>query len=149
MFIEMCETPEFGTPIAFLKLAHMQSVLVVEDHFDTRNVLVEVLSSWGHEVRGAGSAAEGIDALNQSAFDVIVCDIGLPDETGWEMMKKVRAANKTICAVALTAYCGDLDRELSRAAGFNFHLTKPPDTARLQAVISGGDYKHYRADSQL
>ena len=127
----------------------MRSVLVVEDHFDTRTVLVAVLSSWGHEVRSAGTAAEGIEALNKSPSDVIVCDIGLPDETGWEMMKKIRAANKTICGIALTTYTSDVDRELSRAAGFNFHLTKPPDTARLQAVISGGDYKYYRAESQL
>lgn len=127
----------------------MQSVLVVEDHFDTRNVLVKVLSSWGHEVGSAGTAAEGIDAVNRSPFDIILCDIGLPDETGWEMMKKIRATNKTICAVALTAYSSSLDRELSRAAGFNFHLAKPPDTARLQAVISGGAYKHYRGESRL
>ena len=127
----------------------MQSVLVVEDHFETRNILMKVLSSWGHEVGGAGTAAEGIDAVKRSPFDVILCDIGLPDETGWEMMKKIRATNKTICAVALTAYSSYVDRELSRAAGFNFHLAKPPDTARLQAVISGGDYKHYRCESQL
>jgi CheY-like chemotaxis protein len=127
----------------------MRSVLVVEDHFDTRNVLVAVLSSWGHEVRSAATAAEGLDAVTKCPFDVILCDIGLPDETGWEMMKKIRAANKTICGVALTAYSSELDRELSRAAGFNFHLVKPPDTERLQAVISGGDYKHYRAESQL
>lgn len=127
----------------------MRSVLVVEDHFDARDVLVKVLSSWGHEVASAGTAAEGIDAVKRSAFDIILCDIGLPDETGWEMMKKIRATNKTICAVALTAYCSNLDRELSRASGFNFHLAKPPDTARLQAVISGGDYKHYRGESEL
>jgi CheY-like chemotaxis protein len=130
-------------------LANMRSVLVVEDHFETRNVLVAVLSSWGHEVRAAGTAAEGLDALAKGPVDVILCDIGLPDETGWEMMKKIRAANKTICGVALTAYSTDLDRGLSRAAGFNFHLVKPPDTARLQAVISDGDYKHYRAESRL
>jgi CheY-like chemotaxis protein len=127
----------------------MRSVLVVEDHFDTRTVLVAVLSSWGHEVRSAGTAAEGIEALNKSPSDVIVCDIGLPDETGWEMMKKIRAANKTICGIALTAYSSEVDRSLSRAAGFNYHLTKPPDTQRLQAVISGGDYKHYRIESRL
>lgn len=128
----------------------MRSVLVVEDHFETRNVLVAVLSSWGHEVRAAGTAAEGFDALKECAFDVILCDIGLPDTTGWELMKKIRAANKTICGIALTAYSSDLDRELSRAAGFNFHLAKPPDTDRLQAVISGGDYNYsYRAQSHL
>jgi len=127
----------------------MTSILVVEDHFDTRTLLLQVLSGWGHEVQGASTAAEGLDAVSKSPFDVILCDIGLPDETGWEMMKKIRAVNKTIRGVALTAYSSELDRELSRAAGFNFHLAKPPDTARLQAVISGGDYKHYRAESQL
>lgn len=127
----------------------MQSVLVVEDHFDTRNVLVAVLSGWGHEVRSAGTAAEAIEAIAQSPVDIIVSDIGLPDETGWEMMKKIRAKNKTIRAVALTSFSSDVDKELSRAAGFNFHLAKPPDTARLQAVISGGDYPHYRAESKL
>jgi CheY-like chemotaxis protein len=127
----------------------MRSVLVVEDHFDTRTALVAVLSGWGYQVQSAGTAAEGLDAVSKYTFDVILSDIGLPDETGWEMMKKIRAANKTICGVALTAYSSDLDRELSRAAGFNFHLAKPPDTARLQAVIAGGDYKYYRAESQL
>lgn len=127
----------------------MRSVLVVEDHFDTRAVLVAVLSSWGHQVRSAGTAAEGLDAVSECPFDVVLCDIALPDETGWEMMKKIRETNKTICGVALTSYSSWLDRELSRAAGFNFHLTKPPDTARLQAVISDGDYKHYRVESQL
>jgi len=127
----------------------MRTVLVVEDHFDTRSVLAAVLSSWGHEVRSVGTAAEGLEALKKWPFDVILCDIGLPDETGWEMMKKIRASNKTICGVALTAYSSDVDRSLSRAAGFNYHLVKPPDTARLQAVISGGDYSHYRVESQL
>ena len=127
----------------------MPSILVVEDHFDTRTVLVEVLSSWGHEVQSAGTAAEGLDALSKCPFDIILCDIGLPGVTGWEMMKKVRARNKRICGIALTGYYSDLDRQLSRAAGFNFHLVKPPETARLQAVISGGDYKHYRAESKL
>jgi len=127
----------------------MRSVLVVEDHPETRNLLVEVLSNWGHEVQSAGTATEALKAISESPFDVILSDIGLPDETGWEMMKKVRATDKKICGVALTAYVSEVDRELSRAAGFNFHLAKPPDTARLQAVISGGDYKHYRAESQL
>jgi two-component system, sensor histidine kinase len=127
----------------------MCSILVVEDHFDTRTVLVQVLSSWGHEVGSAGTAAEGLEALSKSPFDVILCDIGLPGVTGWEMMKKIRTTNKTICGVALTGYHSDLDRQLSRAAGFNFHLVKPPDTARLQAVISGGTYPHYRVESKL
>ena len=127
----------------------MQSVLIVEDHFDTRNVLAAVISSWGHEVESASTAAEALEATRQKAFDTILCDIQLPDETGWEMMKKVRAINKTIRAVALTAYSSDLDRELSRAAGFNFHLVKPPDTARLQAAILGGDYRHYCTESRL
>ena len=127
----------------------MCSVLVVEDHFETRSVLEAVLTSWGHEVHAAGTAAEGLEAINHRSFDVVLSDIGLPDETGWEMMRKIRASNKKICGIALTAHFGDLDRELSRAAGFNFHLTKPPDTDRLQAVISGGDYKHFRAQSQL
>lgn len=128
----------------------MSSVLVVEDHFDTRNVLVAVLTSWGYEVRSASTAAEALDALSQFPFDTLLCDIGLPDETGWEMMKKVRLRNKTIRSIALTAYSGDLDRELSRAAGFDFHLTKPPDTDRLQSVISNhSGYTHYRAASHL
>ena len=127
----------------------MCSVLIVEDHFETRTVLEAVLGSWGHDVHSAGTAAEALDALNKQPFDVVVSDIGLPDETGWEMMRKIRVTNKKIRGIALTAHFSDLDRELSRAAGFNFHLTKPPDTDRLQAVISGGDYKHYRVESQL
>jgi CheY-like chemotaxis protein len=145
----LAQTRAIGTPIAVLGRWQMRSILVVEDHFDIRTVLVQVLSSWGHEVQSAGTAAEGLDALSKCPFDVILCDIGLPNVTGWEMMKRIRATNKTICGVALTGYYSDLDRQLSRAAGFNFHLVKPPDTPRLQGVISGGAYKHYRAESKL
>jgi CheY-like chemotaxis protein len=127
----------------------MPSILVVEDHFDTRTVLEAVLSSWGYAVQSASTGAEALEALSKSPFDVILCDIGLPDQTGWEVMKKVRKVDKKIRAVALTSYSSPVDRELSRAAGFNFHLAKPPDTDRLQSVISTSGYSHYRVESRL
>jgi CheY-like chemotaxis protein len=114
----------------------MRSILVVEDHSDTRSVLVNLLSRWGHEVHGTGTAAEGLLAVENIRFDVIVSDIGLPDESGWELMRKVRALDEQICGIALTAYATPEDRDQSARAGFDFHFTKPADMAQLRAAIS-------------
>ena len=88
----------------------------------------------------AASSAEAIEAMDRSSPDVLVCDIGMPDEDGYALLQKVRARGPErggqTPAVALTAYALDKDRRGALLAGFQAHLAKPPDPADLTAVVA-------------
>jgi len=110
-------------------------ILVVEDHGDTRRVLLSMLTRWGYEVSAADSVASGLEFVKAKHFDVLLSDIGLPDGDGYDLV----IAAKQICdfkAVALTAYGSADDVSRGRAAGFDHHLTKPVDFQELRSVLS-------------
>jgi CheY-like chemotaxis protein len=89
-------------------------------------------------VRTAGSTAEAIAALEEWDADVLVSDIGMPDEDGYELIRKVRAgfgARPEVPAVALTAYARFEDRMRALQAGFQMHVPKPVEPAELVAVV--------------
>jgi CheY-like chemotaxis protein len=115
-------------------------VIAVDDEPDTRNLLGELLRQWGAEVRTAGSAREAMELLGENPPDVLVSDIGLPDEDGYALIRQVRAlapeAGGGIPAVALTAYATADDRARSLAAGFQLHLAKPIDPEALRVSVS-------------
>jgi CheY-like chemotaxis protein len=111
-------------------------ILLVEDHDDTARVMAHLLRRNGHEVRTAGSVAEAIKALCESDCDVLVSDIGLPDGTGIDLIKQVRAQyGPGMPAVAMTGYGMEEDVARCSAAGFGHHLTKPINFARLEETI--------------
>ncbi|HYO62064.1 MAG TPA: PAS domain S-box protein [Pyrinomonadaceae bacterium] len=113
-------------------------VLVVEDEEDTLELLSMLLRRNGAQVTGVTSARDALDALDAAPFDVLVSDIGMPGEDGYELMRKLRARpaerGGRTPAVALTAYAGDKDRLLALRSGFHLHLSKPVEIA---ALISG------------
>jgi PAS domain S-box-containing protein len=111
------------------------SVLLVEDHEDTAQVMQNVLGQMGHEVEICSTVATACQKLREREFDIILSDIGLPDGTGIELIKAAREICQTP-AVALTGYgmAEDVDRCLQ--AGFDEHLTKPVDIERLQETLS-------------
>jgi signal transduction histidine kinase len=115
-------------------------VLVVDDEPDTRRLLRTVLEQCGSEVTTAGSAAEAIDAFIQSKPDVLISDIGMPEEDGYELIGKLRAAesghNGRIPAIALTAYARVEDRIRALNAGFQVHVPKPIEPVELLAVVA-------------
>jgi CheY-like chemotaxis protein len=115
-------------------------VLVVDDDLDTREALRVVLEQYHAEVVTAGSAAEAIEAIDRSLPDVLVCDLAMPGEDGYALLRKVRARGPErgaqTPAVALTAYARDHDRRRALEAGFEAHLAKPPDPQGLAAVVS-------------
>ena len=88
----------------------------------------------------AGSAAEALDALENTNPDVLVSDIGMPDENGYELIKRVRALpaerGGRVPAVALTAYAGAKDRRRALLSGFHTHLAKPVEPDELLAVVA-------------
>jgi PAS domain S-box-containing protein len=114
-------------------------VLVVEDDPDTLELMKVFLARHGAEVTAAASAAGALEALGPARPDVIVSDIGMPGEDGYELMRRVRSlapeAGGLTPAVALTAYATDADRLKALRAGFQAHVGKPVDPPALLAAI--------------
>ena len=111
-------------------------ILVVEDHGDTRRILMSMLSRWGYEVSAADSVASGLEFIRAKDFDVVLSDIGLPDGDGYDLVSAAKQIQK-FKAVALSAYGSTEDVLRGRAAGFDHHLTKPVDFHELRSVLSG------------
>jgi PAS domain S-box-containing protein len=132
----VAERETFGDPCALEGVR----VLLVEDERDTREFLKTILEGCGAAVTEAGSAAEALSALERSKPDVLVSDIGMPGENGYELIKRVRALpaerGGRVPAVALTAYAAAKDRRRALLAGFHTHLSKPVEPDELLAVVS-------------
>ncbi|MBW4525705.1 MAG: response regulator [Phormidium tanganyikae FI6-MK23] len=115
-------------------------ILVVDDSPDSREYAKFVLSEAGSEVTGVDSAEAALKALSQQLPDVIVCDIGLPEINGYELIRQIRARpieqGGKIPAIALTSYAGDYDQRRAIAAGFQRHLSKPVEPEQLVKSIS-------------
>lgn len=111
-------------------------ILLVEDHGDTRRVLARLLRNAGHAVEAAEHAAAALELFARQPFDLLISDLGLPDESGLELMRKLRAAKPGLTGICLSGYGMEDDREACRAAGFSEHLTKPVDRQRLLAAIA-------------
>jgi len=119
---------------------HGLHVLVVEDEADTRMLLQFILESCGARVKTVSSAAAALEAIEAEPFDVLISDIGMPDEDGYSLITKVRALSKErgglVPAVALTAYVSDKDRMRVLESGFQTHLPKPISARELVAVVA-------------
>ncbi|HEX7316974.1 MAG TPA: PAS domain S-box protein [Pyrinomonadaceae bacterium] len=113
-------------------------VLVVDDEPDTRELLTAGLGRCGAEVLAVGSAAEAFEAVEKSPPDLIISDIGMPGEDGYELMRRVRglpaASGGRVPAIALTAYARVEDRMQALRAGYQMHVPKPVELAELAAV---------------
>ena len=113
-------------------------VLVVDDEADARAMVQRVLSTAGADVSTAASAAEALKAIETCAFDVLVSDVGLPGEDGYELIRKVRMLGEgagRIRAVALTAFARLEDRTRAMLSGYQMHLAKPVDARELIVTV--------------
>jgi CheY-like chemotaxis protein len=115
-------------------------VLLVEESPDVRETLAEILSRHGAEVTAVGSSHDALDALVQCAPDALVCDVEVPGESGYALIRKVRALpperGGRTPAVALSALGRAEDRVSSLEAGFQVHLAKPVSPAELVAAVA-------------
>jgi PAS domain S-box-containing protein len=109
-------------------------LLLVEDHADTARALVRLLESRGYEVSSVGSVASASQAIERNEFDLFLCDLGLPDGTGFDLIERLRQKRDTP-AVALTGFGMQQDVERAQHAGFDAHLTKPVNLQKLEATI--------------
>lgn len=111
-------------------------VLLVEDHVDTARVLSRLLAVNGHTVTTTHCITDALGALRGGEFDILLSDIGLPDGTGIDLICSVRnELSKTMPAIALTGFGMEDDVRRTMEAGFNDHLTKPVNLARLEQTI--------------
>jgi PAS domain S-box-containing protein len=124
-------------------------VLVVDDEADTRELIGEVLKECGSEVIITRSAAEAFAALEQHKPDILISDLGMPDEDGYSLIEKIRALPSErggdIPAAALTAYARTEDRMRVLRSGFQFHLPKPVDSAELVTVVASLAGRAYKS----
>jgi signal transduction histidine kinase len=111
-------------------------VLAVDDDADARRLVSAVLEDCGAVVRVCGSSAEAMSALGERLPDVLVSDIGMPDEDGYAFIRRVRDSGIAVPAVALTAYARVEDRMNALSAGYNIHVPKPVEPAELAVVVA-------------
>jgi CheY-like chemotaxis protein len=134
-----------GAPAAVKSSGELAGVraLVVDDEDDARELLMSALDHYGADVIAVSSAAEAYTLITetppQERPDVMVTDIGMPDEDGYSLIRRVRewgeARGAYIPAVALTAYGRVEDRVRALKAGFQMHVAKPVDPDELAIVI--------------
>ncbi|MDP2390983.1 MAG: ATP-binding protein, partial [Acidobacteriota bacterium] len=126
---------------AALEHLHGVHILIVEDDADSRNVLALLLRKLGALVEAVASAREALDRLTARRPDVLVSDIGMPDQDGYSLIRQVRQMPADLArklpAIALTAYARRQDAEAALGAGFDCHLPKPVAPAELIRAIKG------------
>lgn len=113
-------------------------VLVVDDNRDSADTTAMLLAMWGHEARTAHDGPAAVDVARTFHPQLVLLDIGLPGLTGYEVARLLResADGSALVLAAMTGYGQEEDRERARAAGFDHHLTKPVDLARLREILA-------------
>ncbi|MBC1242097.1 histidine kinase [Nostoc linckia z18] len=116
------------------------NILVVDDDEDSRFYVTTVLEADGASVTAVASAAAALKALPQLQPDILICDIAMPNEDGYTLIRKIRTLQPDIYgklpAIALTAY-GDREyRNTALEAGFQMHVSKPVDPSELVAIVA-------------
>jgi CheY-like chemotaxis protein len=121
-----------GRPLAGVR------VLVVDDEPDARQLVRRVLTECGAEVTVAQSAAEAVGLVEALRPDILVSDVGMPGQDGYDLIRQVRSrvAAKALPAVALTAFARSEDRRRALLAGFQTHVAKPVEPAELIAAVA-------------
>ena len=109
-------------------------ILLVEDHRDTLHALSRLLSHFGYDISTAGDARSALDMINTKKFDVVLCDIALPDGNGYDVVVEAKRKG-AVKAVSLSVFAAPYDIERGREAGFDYHLAKPVDFHELRSVL--------------
>jgi len=109
-------------------------ILLVEDHKDTRRTMSRLLTHFGHDVVTADNVEGAMAVMASNNLDAVLCDIGLPDGSGYEVAAQARASGG-IKTIALTGFGTEQDVQRSKEAGFDFHLVKPINFQELQTVL--------------
>jgi PAS domain S-box-containing protein len=118
---------------------HGIRILVVDDDADARDLLRTVLTNAGAEVTTANSAARALREVQRVRPDLLISDIGMPGQDGYQLLRHIREAGMTeseLPAIAVTAYSSDAHRDRAFEAGFQEHVPKPINVATIVQVIA-------------
>jgi signal transduction histidine kinase/ActR/RegA family two-component response regulator len=114
--------------------ARPRRLLLVDDHHDTCTGMKMMLERRGYDITVAHSADQALEKARSQEFDLVISDIGLPDRSGYELMRELQTTG-SVRGIALSGYGMEHDVTKARAAGFSEHLTKPINFERLEATI--------------
>lgn len=132
---EITETP----PVEAAKMPAGVRILLVEDDEDSREMLKTMFEQNGMQITGVDSAAKAVELIQQIKPDVLISDIGLPHEDGYELIGKIRRLSPEqgglTPAIALTGYVSLQDRRHAFNVGFQEHLSKPVDIDKLLELV--------------
>src|SRR5712672_976454 len=117
-------------------VANHRRVLLVDDNNDTCVGMKRMLERRGYQITIAHSAEQAVEKVRAQEFDLLISDIGLPDRSGYELMREV-SLNKRLPGIALSGFGSEQDVNQAREAGFAEHLTKPINFERLEKTIQG------------
>jgi signal transduction histidine kinase len=125
-----------GAPLVKGKVK--RRVLLVEDNIDAQQMLSDLMEIWGHEVTCASDGLVGVAQALSLKPDIAIVDLGLPGIDGYEVARRIRldASCAGLPLVALTGYGSPEQKARSLAAGFDLHLVKPVDAARLESLLA-------------
>jgi PAS domain S-box-containing protein len=131
-----------GSPVAPPAAVALRGVrvLIVDDDADARALVTELLAEHGALVERASSAQEAFEAFRRFQPDLVVSDIGMPDEDGFSLIRRIRALPEAeggkVPAIALTAFARDSDGVKARESGYTAHLGKPVEPDQLVSTIA-------------
>ena len=116
-------------------------VLVVDDHPDAAEIACALLELFGHQCAIATTGQQGLARAAEFEPDVAIVDIGLPDISGYEVARQLRASSsgRPLFLAALTGWGAPEDRDRAFAAGFDYHVTKPADAEKLREILARAD----------
>ncbi len=129
--------PETHAPASHSQRGHAVRVLVVDDNSDAADTLAQLLDLLGHRTQVAHSGAEALEAMQDFRPQVVLLDLGMPEMDGYQVAEAIRNNRRfdQPLLAALTGWGGEQDREQTRAAGFDLHLTKPVDLAVIEKLL--------------
>lgn len=110
-------------------------LLVVDDHEDTAELLAGLLEMRGHEVKTAATVGAALRMMMMEPFDILLSDVGLPDASGYDLVRTLRDQRSDVKAIAMSGWGRPEDIAQSQAAGFVEHLTKPVLLKNLELAI--------------
>jgi two-component system CheB/CheR fusion protein len=114
-------------------------ILIVDDNRDSAETIGLMAELWGHEVWQVHDGPAALEAALSYRPEAVLLDIGLPGMSGYEVARRLRSLDGLdgVTIVAMTGYGGEEDRRRSREAGFDHHMVKPVDPAKLEALLKG------------
>lgn len=138
--VTLAEHPDTVEPPANVPHGQLRDlrVLVVEDNDDARALIRRVLTEASAHVLDVSDVESALGALSTFTPDVLVSDVGMPGQDGYDLIRKVREAGwspQLLPAIALTAYARENDRLRALNAGYQAHFIKPPDVALFLAEV--------------